>query len=93
MMSINTDDVFGIFDIKKNKPEYISYNIERIMSVDHDEVFNDHSLMKKYFQVDFEVIKAKLFEAEDKTYAFEREWKDKSFYFKSYLVEHDGELK
>lgn len=93
MMSINTDDVFGIFDIKKNKPEYISYNIERIMSVDHDEVFNDHSLMKKYFQVDFEVIKAKLFETEDKTYAFEREWKDKSFYFKSYLVEHDGELK
>lgn len=49
MISVNTDEAFVIYDVKKDRMEYVSYNIPRVLGVSREKLLEDPHIMSVYF--------------------------------------------
>lgn len=49
MISVDTDEAFVIYDVKKDRMEYVSYNIPRVLGVSREKLLEDPHIMSVYF--------------------------------------------
>lgn len=87
LISVNTGEVFVVYDVKKERMEYVSYNITRILGVDREELLKNPHLMSVYFDDYADEVVARLEANPQKNMTFEKTIDGKTFSFKVYLVD------
>lgn len=93
IISRNTDDAFVIFDAKKYRTEYVSYNITRVFGVERETILQNFNIINIYLGTDIEAVITQLQSLQHKTVSFEKNFDEKNFILKVYLAERDASRK
>lgn len=93
MISVNTDEAFVIYDVKKDRMEYVSYNIPRVLGVSREKLLEDPHIMSVYFDDYADEVVARMEANPQKNLTFEKTIDEKTFSFKAYLVEQEDTKK
>ena len=93
MISINTDDAFVIFNVKKHRTEYVSYNITSVFGVEREKILQNFNIITTYLGTDIETVIKQLESLQHKMVSFEKNIDEKIFILKVYLVEQGDNRK